>query len=96
MAPDVQPARTDPRNHEQLDPLANLAKNSTMGHEEDFRMATMNVSLSDEQKRQAKQDLETKLREALLSGPAEPMTREDWDKLEHRIWERRHPAQPKP
>ena len=37
-----------------------------MRHEEDFRMATMNVSLSDEQKRQAKQDLGIKLREALL------------------------------
>jgi hypothetical protein len=67
-----------------------------MGQEEDFRMATMNVSLSDEQKRQAKQDLEIKLREALLSGPAEPMTREDWDKLEHCIWERHNQVQPKP
>jgi hypothetical protein len=96
MALDAQPARTDPGDHEQLDLLANLAMNSTMGHEEDFRMATMNVSLSDEQKRQAKQDLEIKLREALLSGPAEPMTGEDWDKLERCIWERHHQVQPKP
>jgi hypothetical protein len=58
-------------------------------------MATMNSPLPDEQKRQAKRNLETKLREALLSGPAEPMTREDWDMLERRIWER-YPAQPKP
>jgi antitoxin ParD1/3/4 len=30
------------------------------------------------QKRQAKRDLESKFREALESGPATPMTREDW------------------
>jgi antitoxin ParD1/3/4 len=86
--------------------------------EEDFLMATMNVSLPDEmktfvetqaakegfgttseylrsvirdvQKRQAKQALEAKLREALESGPSEPMTREDWDELERKVWERHH------
>jgi antitoxin ParD1/3/4 len=84
--------------------------------QEDFPMATMNVSLPDEmkafveaqaakegfgtiseylrsvirelQKRQAKQNLEAKLREALLSGPAEPMTREDWDDIEREGLER--------
>ncbi len=30
------------------------------------------------QKRQAKRELEAKFREALDSGPATPMTREDW------------------
>lgn len=41
------------------------------------------------QKRQAaKQAIEAKLREALESGPAEPMTREDWDELERKVWER--------
>jgi antitoxin ParD1/3/4 len=40
------------------------------------------------QKRQAKQNLEAKLREALLSGPAEPMTREDWDDIEREGLER--------
>jgi antitoxin ParD1/3/4 len=34
--------------------------------------------IRDLQKREAKQELEAKLREALLDGPAEPMTREDW------------------
>lgn len=34
------------------------------------------------QKWRAKQELEAKLREALLSGPATPMTREDWDSIE--------------
>ena len=58
-------------------------------------MATMKSPLPDEQKRQAKRNLETKLCEALSSGPAEPLTREDWDMLEHRIWER-HPEQPRP
>jgi antitoxin ParD1/3/4 len=48
----------------------------------------------DAQKRQAKQELEAKLREALLSGPAEPMTREDWDAIECRIWERHHQEHP--
>jgi antitoxin ParD1/3/4 len=43
------------------------------------------------QKRQAaKQAIEAKLREALESGPSEPMTREDWDELERKIWERHH------
>jgi hypothetical protein len=40
------------------------------------------------QKRRAKQELEAKLREALESGPATPMTREDWDELRRRVWER--------
>jgi antitoxin ParD1/3/4 len=44
----------------------------------------------DAQERQAKRELEAKLREALLSGPAEPMTREDWGDLERRVWERHH------
>jgi len=33
------------------------------------------------QKRQAKQELEVKLREALESGPATPMVQEDWAAL---------------
>jgi antitoxin ParD1/3/4 len=33
------------------------------------------------QRRQAKRELEAKLREALESGPAEPMTRADWAAL---------------
>ena len=41
------------------------------------------------QKRQAKQALEAKLREALESGPAEPMTREDWDELERGVLDAR-------
>ena len=40
------------------------------------------------QKRQAKQALEAKLREALASGPSEPMTREDWDEIEREGLER--------
>ncbi len=47
------------------------------------------------QKRRARQELEAKLREALLSGPATPMTREDWDDLERRVWERHRP-EPRP
>jgi antitoxin ParD1/3/4 len=49
------------------------------------------------QKRQAKQALEAKFREALESGPATPMTREDWDELHRRVWERdgqEHAQQP--
>jgi antitoxin ParD1/3/4 len=44
--------------------------------------------IRDLQKRQAKQELEAKLREALLSGPAEPMTREDWDEIRREGLER--------
>jgi antitoxin ParD1/3/4 len=43
--------------------------------------------IRDIQKRKAKQEVEAKLREALLIGPAEPMTREDWDSLEHKALE---------
>ena len=44
--------------------------------------------IRDVQKRQAKQALEVKLREAIESGPAEPMTREDWDEIEREGLER--------
>lgn len=44
--------------------------------------------IRDVQKRQAKQALEAKLREAIESGPAEPMTREDWDDIEREGLER--------
>jgi antitoxin ParD1/3/4 len=42
----------------------------------------------EEQKRRARRELEARFLEALESGPAEPMTREDWDSLENRVWER--------
>jgi antitoxin ParD1/3/4 len=44
--------------------------------------------IRDVQRRKAKQGLEAKLREALLSGPAEPMTREDWAEIEREGLER--------
>jgi antitoxin ParD1/3/4 len=44
--------------------------------------------IRDAQKRRAKRELEAKFREALESGPATPMTREDWDELERNVWER--------
>ncbi len=47
------------------------------------------------QKHQAKQELETRFREALESGAATPMTRADWDDLERRVWER-HGQGPSP
>jgi antitoxin ParD1/3/4 len=34
------------------------------------------------QKRRAKRELEAKFREAIESGPATPMTREDWESIE--------------
>lgn len=45
------------------------------------------------QKRQAKQALEAKFREAFESGPATPMTRDDWDELERNVGERHRHAQ---
>ncbi|GAC1339517.1 MAG: type II toxin-antitoxin system ParD family antitoxin [Isosphaeraceae bacterium] len=39
-------------------------------------------------KRLTKQELELKLAEAISSGPAEPMTRADWDDRERRVGER--------
>jgi antitoxin ParD1/3/4 len=44
--------------------------------------------IRDAQRRRAKRELETKLREALESGPASPMTREDWDSIEREALER--------
>jgi antitoxin ParD1/3/4 len=48
------------------------------------------------QKRRAKQALEEKFREALESGPATAMTREDWDELDRRVWERHRQEQAPP
>jgi antitoxin ParD1/3/4 len=39
-------------------------------------------------KRRAKRQLETKFGEAMESGPATPMTREDWDSMERQALER--------
>ena len=44
------------------------------------------------QQRKAKDEIESKLREALLSGPATPMTQDDWAALESRVWERQRQA----
>lgn len=44
--------------------------------------------IRDAQKRRAKQELEAKFREALESGPATPMTREDWDSIEQEALDR--------
>ncbi len=49
--------------------------------------------IRDAQKRRAKHELEAKFREAMESGPATPMTREDWDSLERQVWERHHQEQ---
>jgi antitoxin ParD1/3/4 len=40
------------------------------------------------QKRQAKQALDAKLVEAIESGPATPMTREDWESIEREALDR--------
>ena len=44
--------------------------------------------IRDAQRRQAKRELEAKFREALESGPATPLTRDDWNALERNVWER--------
>ena len=48
----------------------------------------MQAVLREDRMRKAKQDLIAKLDEALAGGPAEPMTREDWDSLEREAIER--------
>jgi putative addiction module CopG family antidote len=53
----------------------------------------LRVLIRDAQQRRAKQDLEARFREALESGPATPMTRDDWNELERRVWERHQQAQ---
>lgn len=40
------------------------------------------------QRRQAKQALDAKLREALDGPPPTPMTRSDWEGLEQAVWDR--------
>jgi hypothetical protein len=42
---------------------------------------------------QARRALEVKFREAMESGPATPMTRDDWDERERNVWERHRRAQ---
>jgi antitoxin ParD1/3/4 len=44
--------------------------------------------LRDARMSQARKKLEAKLDEALASGPAEPMTREDWESIEREAIER--------
>ncbi len=41
-----------------------------------------------EQRRRAEEKLVRLVREADESGPATPMTREDWDDLKRRVWQR--------
>ena len=48
----------------------------------------LEAKLREAQVREAKKDLEAKLREGIESGPAVPMTREEWDELERCVWER--------
>lgn len=38
--------------------------------------------------KQAKKAIDDKLRHALSSGPATEMTRENWSRLEQKVWER--------
>jgi antitoxin ParD1/3/4 len=49
--------------------------------------------IRESQKRQAKRALEAKFREAMESGPATPMTPDDWQQLERNVWERQRQAQ---
>ncbi len=41
--------------------------------------------LREEQKRQLREEIDAKLLKALNSGPATPMTREDWDDLRREV-----------
>ncbi len=58
--------------------------------EEGFASASeyLQAVLRDARMRKARKNLEAKLEEALAEGPPEPMTREDWDSLERKVWER--------
>ena len=44
--------------------------------------------IEESQKQKAREKVETLLQEGLNSGPATPMTREDWEELKQRVWER--------
>jgi antitoxin ParD1/3/4 len=44
--------------------------------------------IQEAQVRAARHDLDAKLLEGLDSGPATPMTRDDWDDLKRRVWAR--------
>jgi len=54
----------------------------------------LNSVLREVERREAKRDLEAKLIEGLNSGLATEMTREDWDRLERRVWERHQASLP--
>ena len=55
-------------------------------------MEYFHALIREAQKRQAKRALEDKFREAVESGPATPMTEEDWQELEREVWVRHHRA----
>jgi antitoxin ParD1/3/4 len=44
--------------------------------------AYLEAVLREERLREARREIDARLREAIESGPAEPMTREDWDAIE--------------
>jgi antitoxin ParD1/3/4 len=49
--------------------------------------------IQEAQLRAARQELDMKLLEGLDSGPATPMTRDDWDELKQRVWDRERGGQ---
>jgi hypothetical protein len=64
--------------------------NTRHGEDRCFLLRCYRIPLVRErQKREAKRELEAKLRESLMDGPAEPMTREDWAALRQRVIDRR-------
>ena len=50
----------------------------------------------DVRRREVKKEIRAKIIEGLNSGPSTPMTREDWDMLERRVWERHSREMPQP
>ena len=50
--------------------------------------AYIDALLREERRRQAEEKLLQLVKEAEESGPATPMTREDWDELKSRVWKR--------
>ncbi|MHB1558606.1 MAG: ribbon-helix-helix domain-containing protein [Isosphaeraceae bacterium] len=70
------------------DEMKSLAEAQTAGEGFVATSEYLRSIIREIQKRQGRLALEAKLREARESGPAEPMTREDWDEIEREGLER--------
>jgi hypothetical protein len=77
---------------ENIDKIAGSLGAETVGPASDTGGASGAAKVVHEAVAPAKRALEVKFREAMESGPATPMTPDDWAELERTVWERHRRA----